>query len=239
MDLELDSGLVEEAVFHVMRERSGDEARCYREDLDPAYALAGDARERAFRRVHEEWFRRAGLADLLRRVVGEFPLLESTLDRLSFVGTTTSKSEGAELLVRRQAPGPNRAAVVAVRAQRFAGDEGLTAWLRRELYHIADMVDPAFRYEPWLGETNSPAAENLVRDRYAVLWNLWIEIRLQRTGRTAATPCDVAPLRRVFGHPDLAVGIARWVEGSRYLTHHELLACARMARQTEAATRSW
>src|SRR3972149_1455883 len=62
---------------------------------------------------------------------------------------------------------------------RLLDEEGLLAFLRHELFHIADMLDAAFGYEPRLprGETG-PTHERLLQDRYRVLWDIYIDGRL-------------------------------------------------------------
>jgi hypothetical protein len=109
---------------------------------------------------------------------------------------------------------------------------GLLLLLRRELYHISDMIDPAFAYRPELGETGgSPACENLIRDRYYALWSLFIEARLLRAGRaTAATFGQRQALLRkafsAFGDQQTET-LVRTVSNATSLTHADLLALAR------------
>jgi len=49
--------------------------------------------------------------------------------------------------------------------------------------HVADMLDPAFAYSPvWPARQPDPAAINMQRERYRVLWDTWIDGRLARRG---------------------------------------------------------
>ena len=49
--------------------------------------------------------------------------------------------------------------------------------------HVADMLDPAFAYDPHapLGGSNE-VEEDLIRERFRVLWDLWTHGRMQRRG---------------------------------------------------------
>ena len=55
--------------------------------------------------------------------------------------------------------------------------------LRRDLLHVADMLDPSFRYAPSPPAVEGGATrEKLVRDRYRVLWDLSVDGRLVSRG---------------------------------------------------------
>jgi hypothetical protein len=58
--------------------------------------------------------------------------------------------------------------------------------LRRELRHVADMLDPAFGYEPRLPDGGGRSHERLVRERYRAAWNATVDGRLVRAGRLDA-----------------------------------------------------
>jgi hypothetical protein len=147
--------------------------RCY-DVPDP------DARNAAFHRCHLTCFREWGHEAALQRVVQEFPLLDA-LDLLAWRRATTAKDEGAELFVREDG---RRHGVVALRAERLADSVRLAPFLRHELAHISDMLDPAFGYSPDLRLTGPvPTPQRLVRERYRLLWALTIDGRLVRAGR--------------------------------------------------------
>ena len=138
------------------------------------------------------------------------------------------RDESSELFVRADESDPtrvHRAATIRIRAVAFAELEALQAWLRRELYHLQDMVDPAFGYRPSLGAGEvSAARENLLRDRYRVLWEAWIETRLGGIGPVAAQGVE-----RVFrsSSPEERAHILETVRTAKALTHGDLLDLAR------------
>ena len=187
VQLELDPELVEQSVFLEIRrrEREGDAsaARLYRTRIDPLYLIRDDPerRESAFQREHSEFFESLGLAQKIRSAAAEFTLFEERLDRIVFLRAVKRRQEGAELFVLEDHGGGGaviRTAVLRICPERFQDPSRLHGFLWRELRHIADMVDPCFAYGPDLQtEDLHPAAENLIRDRYRVLWELYTEAR--------------------------------------------------------------
>ena len=68
-----------------------------------------------------------------------------------------------------------------LRPSKVLDREPLLAFLRHELMHLADMLDPGSGYEPELPQLEAtPSLDRLIRDRYRVLWDYWIDGRLLR-----------------------------------------------------------
>ncbi len=124
-----------------------------------------------------------------------------------------------------------RTLVIQITPRRLASRRMCCDALRRELLHAADVVNPrfAFRRDDLLG--GSPQ-ENLVRDRYHVLWRVNVEGRLLRERRLEQPAVD-AILRAascVFSgagasNEDVEQGIADFLRRDD-ATHPELLAAA-------------
>jgi hypothetical protein len=73
--------------------------------------------------------------------------------------------------------------VLRLRPESLLDEHGLHALLRHELMHVADMLDPAFGYERALPPSDGgPSADNILRDRYRVVWDATIDGRLARAG---------------------------------------------------------
>lgn len=156
--------LIEEAVFLYARADEG-RFRQYRRRIDPLYDAP--ERDRAMAEAHLELFRSFGLAapveEALRSVTG--------VERALLARAQRPGDEGAELLV-----GEDRTLLLRLAPEGFGDAAALRRLLRHEMRHILDMLDPAFGYEPDLGvRGRTKAQENLVRDRYRVLWNLAID----------------------------------------------------------------
>jgi hypothetical protein len=186
MKLLFDEDLVEAVVFLCASgRRRGAPAmqiRRFHSERDKLYSIFDpDERNAAFFDLHLEWFHEWQVEELLRRIAGEFPLLDS-LTGLAFRKARGRNEEGAELFVNA---GQQRNGIVGIRAERFEADEPLRSFLNHELMHLCDMVDPGFGYSPELGLTGAARAnERLVRERYRLLWDVTIDGRLHRGGLT-------------------------------------------------------
>lgn len=203
MRLQYDEDLIEAAVFlHASGRRTGAPAlqiaRFTRQREKLYDLLDPEERNAAFFKLNLEWFREWGLERALTEVTAEFPLLASALAVLAFRKARGKPEEGAELFVKRHSssgwwPAPDgseagpavvRTGVLALLPDRFIQDDRLAGFLRHELTHLQDMVDPAFGYAPELRVPgHNPAQQRLARERYRLLWDITIDGRLARAGR--------------------------------------------------------
>ena len=187
MRLRYDDDFVEVAVFiAASRRRPGvpslqirrfhsERERCY-SILDP------DDRNAAFFKLHLDWFREWALEKLLLGLLDEYPLIVPALSTLAFRKARTKKDEAAELYVSAE---NGRSAVVAMRPERFERDDAVCHFLRHEFMHLSDMVDPAFGYSPALNlPALNPTQQRITRERYRLLWDITIDGRLFRAGRS-------------------------------------------------------
>lgn len=159
----------------------------FHREREKLYAILDpDERNTAFFKLHLDWFREWGLEQLLINAVQEFPLLSGALHILAFRQARGQKDDGAELYVNESGA---RSGVVAMLPERFERESALAAFLRHELTHLQDMVDPAFGYVPELPVPSvSMSQHRLARERYRILWDITIDGRLTRAGRaTVAT----------------------------------------------------
>lgn len=142
-----------------------------------------EQREAAFRKFHSDWFERLDLGRGIWQVLQEQPLIPTSTRACIVVQARGSRDEGADLLVPPGGKGmgktEGRTVAIRLNPQRLLDEVRILAFLRHELFHIADMLDPVFGYEPRLpkGELG-PAHERLLQDRYRVLWDIYIDGRL-------------------------------------------------------------
>ena len=185
--------LMEEAVFLAQRDRlvpsEIQESRCR------LYEIADvTERDRLFNELHRTWFQRLGLGSVIGESLQEQPLIGSHVERGFVVGATQAKEEGAELFVAPDAVtnGPGRRTLrLLLRPESLLNQEGLRAFLRHELFHIRDMLDPTFAYEPTLPTAEGgPTYDTLITNRYRVLWDVTIAGRMLRRGWCAAAARD-------------------------------------------------
>jgi hypothetical protein len=180
-----DPRLVEEAVFHARRHGhalNGLDARRNRiyQVSDP------DERERLFHELHDSWFIRLGLNQTIEEALGEQPIIAAEVHSCFIVCAAESNAQGADLFVaqegRRENPG-GRTLRVLLTPQSLLNSAALRTFLRRELFHVADMLDADFAYEPALPKAEGgPTYDTLVTNRYRVLWDITIHGRMTRRG---------------------------------------------------------
>ena len=178
-----DPRLVEEAVFHARRDsyvrRELDEQR------NRIYELADpDERERQFLDLHRIWFDRLRLCRVIEDTLSEQPLIAAQVGNCFIVCATQAKEESAELFVAqdaRQRAHRERTLRVLLRPESLLNSASLETFLRHEFLHIADMLDPAFGYEPALPKADGgPTYDTLIIHRYRVLWDVTISGRMVR-----------------------------------------------------------
>ncbi len=184
--LEYEPWLVEEAVLHAIRGRRLEPE--FRRERDRAYAHADvEERDAAFRQLHARWFAALDLDAPLRRALEELPILARETRACRVAAARARTKEGADLYVQQDAalaPRQRRVILVRMMPARFSTPESLLELLRHELLHVADMLDPAFGYEPSLQCSGSdPSFQSLIRGRYRVLWKATVAGRLLGLGR--------------------------------------------------------
>ncbi|MGQ0613393.1 MAG: hypothetical protein ACT4PV_06620 [Planctomycetaceae bacterium] len=200
MKIVFDPLLVEEAVYLLARADQG-RWKEMRARIDPLYG--GEERPMAI--AHLTLFRAWGAAAPFEELL---PLAEGS-SRMLVARPRSPSDEGAELLV-----GAERTVLVRVAPERLLEPAALRRFLRHEMRHVSDMLDPAFGYHPDLGvKGRTKAQENLVRDRYRTLWNLAIdaveeppvpsEVRRRQLARafSALEPDSLRQLTSAFADP--------------------------------------
>jgi len=186
MEIEYEPRFLDEAVLRAAATRP--EGRLFYRERERLYALADpEERSTAFDRLSAAWFERLDLARPLASALAEQPQLGDAIALCAVGRPPRPRERGAELLVR-SAPGtPPTAAARLLRLllppELLLAPEVATPFLRRELQHVADMLDPRFGYEPRLPPAAGGAThERLLRDRYRVVWDTTVDGRLLRRG---------------------------------------------------------
>lgn len=225
-----DAGLVEESVLLAERGLSATEAAAFRAERDRIYeAEEPDEREARFEALHGRFFLRLGLDRPLHEALVERPELLVRTSGCRVLPGLSRSDEAAD--VRRAVDAPPAAAptiVVHLRPQSLLDPDALRTLLRRELLHVADMLDPAFGYVRELPCVDrDPAIVSLLRERYRVVWDASIDGRLCREGflgpqARADRRHDFSRAFRMPGERAEAA-FARWFEGPRP-THAAILA---------------
>lgn len=179
--LQFDARLVEEVVL--LRISGHSEERNFRRTRDHIYEIEDlEEREKRFREFHGQWFQRLLFDRPLVEALDEQPVLKEKTRLCAVTPAMSRKDEGADL----HGAGVQKPAIVLkLRPAALLDEANLLPLLRHELMHVVDMLDPRFGYEPLLPQSGLGSAhDNLVRERYRVLWDTWITGRLDRRGWT-------------------------------------------------------
>jgi hypothetical protein len=221
--------LVEATLLDALRSHA-DEHR-FRRQRDAIYEIAdAEARETAFAGLHARWFQNLGFAAPLGEALGERPEIAERCARALVARAVSSRDEAADLLV---APPARPTLAIRVRPETLGRVERALPLLRRELTHVADMLDPAFGYSPRL---DAGARESLLRARYRVLWDVSVDGRLSRRGHASpdARAARWREFRAAFAElTDSGEAVFARLWDADRVTHAELLALAAGARRPE------
>lgn len=210
MKIEFDPTLVEQAVVHRVYGDRKLEAKLHRK-IDRLYELPeGRERDSKFVAAYGESFVELNLARPLTALLDELPTITEHVARCLIRESPRAKRDKAELLVKRGTDEPtpeDRRLIIEVSVAGLLDPSVLEMRMRREFLHVVDMLDDDFAYER--EEIDGLASrQNLVRDRYRVLWDIYIEGRLKRQGRGDTANADrlAQMLDRVFGLEESRAG---------------------------------
>ncbi len=194
MNFHFDSRLMEDAVGAALARRPMLAAR-YRAGVEALYEdVPLDEREPAFARLHAKWFESLDLDRPLRAIFEEFPVIVAAARDVIVARADRQRDEGAVLAPRgSHLPMTNRRLGLRLTPARFTNGDALSCLMRHELTHVGDMLAPEFGY-PDHPPSGATAGENLIRDRYRLLWDLSVDGRLARAEKKSIA--DAAMRRR-------------------------------------------
>ena len=223
---------MEEAVFLFVEARVKREGRTafewFYRARDKIYESTPPLRDKRFEDFYRQAFSRLGLGQLIEAAAEEFPLLKNPKLRWMVKRVSLERQEGSELYVSER----HKTVLVCIQPFRITDLEHLKVWLRHELMHISDVLDPAFAYNAKADLGGLTDIENdLIRDRFRLLWDLYITARFLRSGKRTLFPLEK------YRH-DLARCTPSWneqdrsftfhdVSGKEFITHADLIAWAR------------
>jgi hypothetical protein len=223
VEIRFDPALVEEAVFLELKRRevSGDRrmAKAFHAQRSGLYgAGAAEERETRFRQLAERYFHELGLSALVTTRFAECPLVAAQVQVAAVQRVWSRKEEHVELYMRPTT------LLLGLQAACYLHRDALVAFLRHELMHISDMLDPAFAYDPHpefggMCETE----DDLVRERFRVLWNVVVDSRLRRRGWQAVAE---EPRRR----QEFERAFSSWLPTRRHVVFEE---CSTRAQCTQ------
>ncbi len=185
IQVECDPNLMQDVVFQEInrREKDGDSSLFneYHKSADPIYEkFPLEKREAEFEKLNRRFFRKMSFGDLILKSLAEFPVFKDTLEQVLVKQALTRGEEGADLSKDLKSLG------LKILTRRLLAPADLQKLLSHELTHVSDMLDSDFGYV-YMEKLNVqfPAEENLIRDRYKVLWDIYIDSRLAREKKPA------------------------------------------------------
>lgn len=235
MKIEYEQTLIEQATFLAARRDERLERELH-QAIDPLYEISDEEkRRRAFEPVFAECFTKLGLERIIVDLIAERPLIGKLVGRCVVREAPRAKVESAELFVRRAGAGSaisRRTLVIQVCPQSLIDSQRFALRMRRELLHVADMLDERFGYaRDTVAPGTGGARQSLLRDRYRVLWDIYVEGRLSRQGlgdKSMAAGVRRSLLQVLSTYDPQGVdGAFDKVFDAPSLTHDDLLARAR------------
>jgi hypothetical protein len=184
--IELQPQLVEDSVLRAIAGHT--DARLFWKERDRLYEMPeSDDREKAFQSLNRSWFARLCLDKPLREVLSLWPILTTSTSRCVLLKARSTKNMGAELYYVPQESGlsecERRTIAVQLMPALLPQSQQFLDFLRHELLHLVDMLDPDFGYEPNFPKADAgPAYDALLQTRYGVLWDITIDGRLFQRG---------------------------------------------------------
>lgn len=177
-----DPYIVEEIVFLKLRGlESAGSLELYDEFhslSDKIYELSDeDERSDGFVELNSVFFNKLGFSEAVRAVVDEFPeLSEKKIEEIHIRKVTSLVDIGSNLADEK------RKTIIRVFPEQFMDIAYLKKFLRHEMMHVVDMLDEKFGYKD--GKLSTlPAEETIMRDRYKLFWDIFIDNRLERRGK--------------------------------------------------------
>ena len=182
LQINFDSPFIEEAVFLLMRAKQGDEIyRDFCNEKEEIYQkiTSNDERDDAFKLFYEKYFRNLGLEDFFKNICKDYSYLDKPEIRIVVKRAWHKKHEEAELYVHPY----QKTVCLGILVRRVLELDFLESFLRHELMRISDMLSLDFQYSPHpeLGGSNE-IENNLIRERFRLLWDFYIDTRLRGKG---------------------------------------------------------
>lgn len=205
MRIEYDPKLVEQTVFLACRRDRQLESELH-DVIDPLYASSDDrVNEKKFQEAYAAFFSRLQLDSSVLALLDERPLIARHVGRCIVREAARRKQESAELFLRQSeqdATPSDRTLIIQVCPRSLLESDHLEYWMRRDLLHVSDMLDAHFSYRRE-ALNGLPAQQNLVRDRYRVLWDIHVQGRLNLEGMAeeSYTHRLQAQFEKVFSEP--------------------------------------
>ncbi|ODS34601.1 MAG: hypothetical protein SCARUB_00181 [Candidatus Scalindua rubra] len=176
-----DIQLVDDIVFKGLaeRERHGDIElyNKYHELRDGIYEIEQENRPKRFRDLDNDFFHRLGYDIFLKEILNEYPGIKDKIEEVHVRRATTKQNEGSNVVDN------GKKVIIRLYPEQFIeGGKEIHKVLAHELMHVSDMMDEDFGYSVEHFDC-SPMEERIIRDRYRLFWDIYVDSRLEREGK--------------------------------------------------------
>ena len=189
MDIDYAPDMLDELVRMEMerREKEGDLGltKEYHKLREALYNLPDDDddREEGFEEVDRKVFATLDLGSGIEEILEEFPLIPEKIGLME-IRKAYNREEESVNISNRHLETDQKATIIRLRPQCFFNPNGFVNVIRHEFMHLNDILDEEFGYNTRRFGKN-PSEDAFIRDRYRVMWDIYIEGRLAREGRDA------------------------------------------------------
>lgn len=168
------------------RERKGDVSLMeeYHKEVDPIYDIDDVIdREEEFDKLYEKFFlNNLGYEKVIKEVFDEFPFLKEKISDI-YINMDLMREEANLMKKDPDEPGDLRKIKFKMRPEIFDDKNELRKSIRHELMHVKDMFDDDYGYDIRVPAGLNTTEENFLRDRYKILWDIYIDSRLIKEGK--------------------------------------------------------
>jgi len=231
--VQFDSTFIEEAVFLKARllGETDSSVKSFHQQREGIYQRPLESREPAFERLYEDFFRKMGLRMTFEEVLSEFPLVLDPAILIFVKRVWGKKEEGSELYVQDAF----KTVFIGLQVTRIWDVDFLKTFLRHELMHIADMLDAGFQYLPNIPlGGRSELEDNLIRERFSLLWDMFVDARLRQKGFKTVTSLEKQRMNFdkifLFWNEETKQRLFARLTSGQHQTHSQLLDLARDER---------
>ena len=171
--------LVEKTV-HLELQRRAEMEQLYRKRADFIYEEYDvSERQQEFQKLDWSFFCRLEIPQRIAAQIEKFPLIGAQVNRIAVCLAAQKRDQTADLFFNDDV----KHVLVSICPETLANWDLGRKHVLHELMYVADMLDSSFGYEKRnLG--TCPSDEEIIRQRFALLWRIYIGGRLEQRGET-------------------------------------------------------
>ncbi len=179
LDIIYDPQLVDDIVYKGLadKEKNGDLVLYneYHEKRDAIYDSEQEKRSKKFKALDSDFFNRLGYDRYVAEMFDEYPDIKEIVEEVHVRRATTRQNEGSNVVDE------GKKVIIRLYPELFIEGKEICRVMRHELMHVSDMMDEKFGYRVEDFDC-SPMEERIIRDRYRLFWDIYVDGRLENKG---------------------------------------------------------